>query len=48
MKALIDLETVIQKGVVDEAFPSHSTARFFEITAHYKKQAITKLLGEMA
>jgi hypothetical protein len=34
-KPFVDLEAPVEIGIVDEAFPANSCARFFKVNAHY-------------
>ncbi len=41
----VDLETVVEVGVVDEALPAHRRPRFLEIHAHDNEQVVLQPLG---
>src|SRR5207253_7649328 len=37
-QAVVDLETSVKMGVIDQAFPSDGCARLFEIDTHHNEQ----------
>ena len=43
-QALVDLEAVVEVGIVDQAFPAHGGARLFEVHAHHDQQIIGQAL----
>lgn len=43
-QALVDLEAVVDIGVVDQTLPSHSRARLLQVGAHHDEQLILMLL----
>ena len=44
LKPLIDLETIVHQGIIDEPFPADCRARFFKIHAHDDDQLIFQRL----
>ena len=43
-QAVVDVESAVQMGVVDQAFPADGGARFFKIDAHHDQQLFFVLL----
>lgn len=44
-EALVDVEGVIELGIVDEAFPANGGSRFFEINPHDDAEILFKAVG---
>ncbi len=46
VQTVFDTEGVIQERVVDQTFPAHGGARFFEIHTHDDIQGVSQLIGQ--
>ncbi|MCY1516558.1 hypothetical protein D9M68_511940 [compost metagenome] len=46
VQAVLDLEGVVQVGVVDQAFPADGGARLLEVHAHHQEEGIGQLGGQ--